>query len=60
MMLKKPFTEKAAEKVAENGIVQNKFRVIIVDVVVCFRRKEADTDILIPNQFIPNQMNFRL
>ena len=35
MMLKKPFTEKAAEKVAENGIVQNKFRVIIVDVVVC-------------------------
>ena len=60
MMLKKPFTETAAEKVAENGIVQNKFRVIIVDVVVCFRRKEADTDILIPKQFIPNQMNLRL
>ena len=60
MVFKKPFTEKAAEKVAENGIAQNKLCVIIVDVVVCFRRKEADTDILIPNQFIPNQMNLRL
>ena len=59
-MIKKPFTEKAAEKVAENGIAQNKFRVIIVDVVVCLRRKEADADIFIPNQFIPNQMNLRL
>ena len=59
-MIKKPFTEKAAEKVTENRIVQNKLCVIIVDVVVCFRRKEADADIFIPNQFIPNQMNFRL
>lgn len=59
-MIKKPFTEKAAEKVAENGIAQNKLCVIIVDVVVCFGWKEADADILIPNQFIPNQMNFRL
>lgn len=60
MVFKKPFTEKAAEKVAENRIVQNKFCVIVVDVVVCFGWKEADADILIPNQFIPNQMNLRL
>ena len=52
-MIKKPFTEKAAEKVAKNGIAQNKFRVIIVDVVVCLRRKEAEAVSTLPKNTLP-------
>ena len=57
IVLANPFTEVSAEKPTERGILKKQLGVPVFNVIVCLRKKKADSAIFIPPNFVGNQMN---